>query len=118
MGENKFLAPSIVLEGSKHLQEAKTRWVYNPDILSYIIKNSTKNQLTLMLYYLGNSDGWICSDLGTRTGITDKGNLSRTRKELENKGWITYSPTDKTITVHLDTLFQKTTSAKIAEMGL
>ena len=44
MGENKFLAPSIVLEGSKHLQEAKTRWVYNPDILSYIIKNSTKNQ--------------------------------------------------------------------------
>ena len=50
MGENKFLAPSIVLEGSKHLQEAKTRWVYNPDILSYIIKNSTKNQLALMLY--------------------------------------------------------------------
>ena len=71
-----------------------------------------------MLYYLGNSDGWVCSDLGARTGITDKGNLSRTRKELENKGWITYSPTDKTITVHLDTLFQKTTSAKIAEMGL
>lgn len=107
MGENKFLAPSIVLEGSKHLQEAKTRWVYNPDILSYIIKNSTKNQLALMLYYLGNSDGWVCSDLGARTGITDKGNLSRARKELENKGWITYSPTQKPLPFILTLFFKK-----------
>lgn len=118
MDKTTFIAPTLVLDGSKRLQDAKTRWVYNPEILSYIIKNSTKNQLSLMLYYLGNADGWVCSDLGEKTGIIDRGNLSRTRKELEKKEWITYSPTQKTVTVHLDKIFQKITLTKIAEMGL
>ena len=116
----KFIAPTILHDGSKHLKDSPCHWDYNPDILSYIIKNSTKNQLALMLYYLGNKDGWVCSDLGEKIGLTDKGNFSRTRQELEKKGWITYSQTDKTVTVHLDTLYflvKPSTQQNLAKMG-
>lgn len=102
-------APKLVHQGAK--QRSDRYWSYDPDLLEFIM-NETKTasgQLKLMLYLMGNKPGvWSCSeaDVLRRTGISNAGNLSKVKKALRERGWITYEE-GKHITVLFDNMYEQ-----------
>lgn len=99
-----FTAPKLYHDGEKILP--KGFWAFDPDLISFIHANSTPTEFMLMLYLIGNSGSgnWVCSDLMEKTGIKDRGNLSKAKTKLKAKGWITYKGQEE-IRVKLNNIY-------------
>ena len=100
-------APTLMAQGAKNRGNGGY-WSYNTDFISYLMNNTTQNQLKLMLYLCGNTTGWHCStqNIIDRTGLPSKQVISKVKKELAAKGWITYSEAEN-ITVQYDNIYQQ-----------